>query len=141
MKLEVILAKCSAAGRFARWMEGCWCHEEARTKTQRGSAKRRKLMTEAGGIASSSGLCPWAGRRRPELVAGQMDRFLVSLRTASSSELVRLGLSDHPERTLGGAPRWQTLLSASLIEVLFVLSIKNKHNPTHNTNTTHTYTQ
>lgn len=63
--LEVFSSVCYIVGHWARWLQGCACHEGSRGPCT----------------------CPWAGKRGAELVWGGLDTMLSSIRSYQSPQL------------------------------------------------------
>eukprot|EP00969_Alexandrium_andersonii_P004183 181334-Alexandrium_andersonii.AAC.1 len=95
LKSEAVRVLAKVANRFGAWCGGCPCHEDILISTPH-LGKRRKLML-ATKTVTPEGLCPWKGKRGPEMAAGKLSFFLQCMREASSTTLTQMLAIAQPE--------------------------------------------
>ena len=112
-------------GREARWLEGCFCHEDTLI-TCSNWRKRVRSMQEATGADT----CPWKGKRLPAFAMGHVSGVCERVRMCSSVRYRQALLAAPPEVSskismLESAVKTQW---CSIIQGKFIFAESNPHN-------------
>ena len=90
-RVKIIKSVVVCVGGWARWCEGCWCHNDILIGLETFDQRKRALM-DAG---VHRGICPWGGKRGTELALGKKDEMIASIRAAGEDVIWSLsGTSD-----------------------------------------------
>ena len=70
-RIICLRATCKRVGHWARWTEGCWCHEHLLVDCSSWHERKQVLL----GLGIPNGVCPWAGKRGTELALDKCDEM------------------------------------------------------------------
>jgi hypothetical protein len=83
LRLKIIHAVVVRVGHWARWCEGCWCHDHLLVEAASFDQRKRALMN----AGVPKGVCPWQGKRGTELALGKKNELLADINAAGGDVL------------------------------------------------------